>query len=83
MSIRRLSCFTHCKDQYIAIMVYDNYVLLYNVDGNKFCKLTGHRSFVATALLDEQEQMVVSAGMDHRISLVGIDKIKESNWVFL
>lgn len=76
MSIRRLSCFTYNQDQYIAIMVYDNYVFLYNVDANKFCKLMGHRSFVATVAFDQQEQMLVSAGMDHRISLVQIGKIK-------
>lgn len=83
MSIRRLSCFTYLEDQYIAIMVYDNYVILYNADKNKYCKLIGHRSFVADVKFDDQEKMLVSAGMDHRISLLRIENVKENNWSYL
>src|SRR5690242_12473075 len=80
MSIRKLNFFTNNQDQYLAIMFYDNYVLIYDLNANKYCKLIGHRSFVANVAFDPQEQLIVSAGMDHRISLIRLSAIKETHW---
>ena len=47
MSIRRLNFFVHREEEYLSIMFYDNYVVLYELNSEKYCKITGHRSFVA------------------------------------
>ncbi len=33
-------------------MFYENYALLYKLNERKYCKLTGHRSFVANVAFD-------------------------------
>lgn len=69
MTIRKINFFNHLNRTYLAIMVYDNYLILYDLMQQKYCKLIGHRSFIANILYDKVEKMLVSAGMDHRISL--------------
>jgi hypothetical protein len=61
-------------------MFYENYVILLGMNSHRYCKLTGHRSFVANVGYSQKDEMVISAGMDHRISLVKMAAIKENNW---
>ena len=81
MSIRRLNYFTdNTQRQYLAIMLYDNYVVIFDLKANKYCKLIGHRSFVSNIGFDSSQQMIVTAGTDHRISLCRLAVIKENYW---
>jgi WD40 repeat protein len=75
MNIRRLACFSHQEEEYLGIMFYDNYVVLYQLASNRYCKLTGHRSYVGNLTYNAKGGMVVTGGMDHRISLVELAKI--------
>ena len=61
-------------------MVHDNYVILYELNQRKYCKLTGHRSFISNVGFDKKEEMLVSGGMDHRISLAKISQIPQNKW---
>lgn len=80
MTIRRLACFSHQEEDYLGVMFYDNYVVLHQLSTNRYCKLTGHRSFVGNLVHTSRGGMVVTGGMDHRISLVELAKIPENKW---
>jgi len=56
-------------------MFYDNYVVLYQLNTFRYCRLIGHRSFVANLTYNPQTSMVATGGMDHRISLVELKAI--------
>ena len=80
MSLRSLTYFNRQKKDYLAIMYYDNFVILLDLSTNRYVKLIGHRSFIADVVYDQKEQMLVSGGLDHRISLARIEDIKENRW---
>lgn len=80
MSIRKLNYFTDNHKEYLVIMFYDNYVVIYDIKDERYCKLVGHRSFIANIGFDQIEKMIVTAGMDHRICLCRINAIKETYW---
>ena len=80
VSLRTLSYFKYRKEDFLAIMVHDNYVILYELNQRKYCKLTGHRSFISNVGFDKKEEMLVSGGMDHRISLAKISQIPQNKW---
>jgi hypothetical protein len=52
MTIRKLNFFDHLDQCFLALMVYDNYVVLYDLNTQRYCKLTGHRSFIANVQYD-------------------------------
>ena len=41
----------------------------------------GHRSYLGNVIYGQTMQKIVTAGMDHRISLIALNQIKEENWV--
>ena len=47
MTIRRLGVFQHKTDYFLVILVYADYALIYNLLANRYCKLIGHKSFIA------------------------------------
>ena len=55
MTIRKLNFFKHLEDGYLAILVYDNYLILYDLVEKKYCKLIGHRSFISSVAYDKEE----------------------------
>jgi hypothetical protein len=55
MNIRKIYPFEHKKEQFLAILVYSNYAILYNLDKNKYLKIIGHRSFIAGMLYNNKE----------------------------
>ena len=51
-------------------MPYEDYVLIIDLNKNKFSKLNGHRCFIANAVVyqnNKKQSILLSAGMDHRI----------------
>ena len=52
MSIRKLNYFTDNHKEYLVIMFYDNYVVIYDIKDERYCKLVGHRSFIANIGFD-------------------------------
>ena len=81
MPIRKLSTFVLDKQEYLFILPYENYVLLLNRHQAKYCKLSGHRSYVGNAIYGTSLGKLVTAGMDHRISTMAMTDIKEENWL--
>ena len=80
MSLRSLYFFTYKQQEFLTIMFYDNYIILYQLNSHRFIKLIGHRSFVANVGFHRRQEMLVTGGMDHRISLVKLPSIKENQW---
>ena len=58
------------KEPLIAIMLYQNYYILYGVRFKKYVKITGHKSFVANISYDSKQEKIISVGMDHRIGII-------------
>ena len=81
LNIRRLNYFEHQEQSFLILMPYENYIMLYELKSGKYCKLIGHRSFIAHAIYNKEHQMIVTAGMDHRISLVRMNVLKENHWI--
>ncbi len=53
MTIRRLGVFQHKSDYFLIILVYADHALVYNLLTNRYCKLVGHKSFLAGILYYE------------------------------
>lgn len=47
MPVRRLSSFSHKGQPYLAMLPYENYIILYSLATNTYCKLRGHKSFIS------------------------------------
>lgn len=62
-------------------MPYENYIIVYNLATNTYCKLKGHKSFVANATFSSKDSKLISAGMDHRICFMNIKNISATNWI--
>jgi hypothetical protein len=81
MPIRRLGFFSDNQNHFLAIMPYENYLLLYSINQNKYCKLRGHRSYIGNIKFDNKNARIIVAGMDRRISFCKIKKIDEKSWI--
>ena len=47
MPVRKLSSFSYKGQPYLALLPYENYIILYSLANNTYCKLRGHRSFIS------------------------------------
>lgn len=63
-------------------MPYENDLLLFNLHRKEVIKFSGHRSYIANTIYhnDKKEDILITCGMDHRISLL---KIKEKHQLWL
>lgn len=47
MPVRKLTSFSHKGQPYLALLPYENYIVLYSLATNTYCKLRGHKSFIS------------------------------------
>lgn len=47
MPVRKLTSFTHRDQPYLAMLPYENYIIIYSLANNTYCKLRGHKSFIS------------------------------------
>jgi hypothetical protein len=79
--LRNLTAFTRKGQEFLLLMPYENYLLAYNLSNDRYCKLRGHKSYIAAAAYHEGDDRIVTAGMDHRICFMKVANISESSWV--
>ena len=56
-------------------MSYDNYLYLIDLNHNTAACLKGHQSFITNSLVSSNN-LLVTAGCDHRVGLKNINKIQ-------
>lgn len=62
-------------------MPYENYIILFNLHTNKYCKMRGHKSFVGGVAYEGSSDRIITAGMDHRICFVKVGNIPAASWL--
>lgn len=62
-------------------MPYENYIIIFNLHTNKYCKLRGHKSFIANATYEASADRIITAGMDHRICFMKVGNIFGASWL--
>lgn len=81
MPIRRLNYFWSASQPFLLLMPYENFLIVYSLGSNSYCRLRGHKSFIASALFNQQSERIISAGMDHQICMTRLGSIKEESWI--
>lgn len=47
MPVRKLTSFTHRGHPCLTMLPYENYIIVYSLNNNTYCKLRGHKSFIS------------------------------------
>jgi hypothetical protein len=79
--LRNLSSFSRESQDYLILMPYENYAILFNLHAGKYCKLRGHKSFIANATYEPRADRIITAGMDHRICFIKVAGIPADSWL--
>lgn len=79
--LRNLVSFCSASQEYLVLMPYENYIILYNLTAGNYCKLRGHKSFVANAAFSAKDGRIITAGMDHRICFSTLSAISPTSWI--
>lgn len=81
LPIRRLNYFEMASKPFLLLMPYENYLIVYSLASNSYCRLRGHKSFIANAIFNPQSERIITAGLDHQICLIKLASIKEESWI--
>ena len=81
MPVRKLSSFSHKGQPFLAMLPYENYMILYSLATHAYCKLRGHKSFISNVTYSEKGERLITAGMDHQICIIRLDSIPEASWL--
>lgn len=79
--IRNITTFFHEEKDYLAILPYENHFIIYNLANNRYCKMRGHRSYVASVHYNSAKGRITTAGMDHCMCFMKIAEIEQESWV--
>lgn len=73
--LRNLGAFSHEGQECLVLMPYENHIVLYNLNNNTYCKMRGHRSYIAGVHYSPKDSRIITAGMDHCICFMKVGEI--------